>query len=126
MRRLTFDISGRRRAQPFDCPLDGRVSALDGLPPIVRFERYLAPALQSAARPSVFALARRTRRPDIQYSERFARLARAFGSGAAEAGVESEPLMSRRASGFAEAGEEPLASEDDRTTSLAEAGNAQV
>ena len=24
-RRLTFDISGRRRAQPFDCPLDGRV-----------------------------------------------------------------------------------------------------
>ena len=25
---LTFDISGRRRAQPFDCPLDGRVSAL--------------------------------------------------------------------------------------------------
>ena len=25
LRRLTFDISGRRRAQPFDCPLDGRV-----------------------------------------------------------------------------------------------------
>ena len=24
-RRLTFDISGGRRAQPFDCPLDGRV-----------------------------------------------------------------------------------------------------
>ena len=24
-RCLTFDISGRRRAQPFDCPLDGRV-----------------------------------------------------------------------------------------------------
>ena len=25
----TFDISGRRRAQPFDCPLDGRVSRHD-------------------------------------------------------------------------------------------------
>ena len=25
LRSLTFDISGRRRAQPFDCPLDGRV-----------------------------------------------------------------------------------------------------
>ena len=25
LRRLTFDISGRQRAQPFDCPLDGRV-----------------------------------------------------------------------------------------------------
>ena len=25
VRHLTFDISGRRRAQPFDCPLDGRV-----------------------------------------------------------------------------------------------------
>ncbi len=28
LRRLTFDISGRRRAQPFDCPLDGRVRRL--------------------------------------------------------------------------------------------------
>ena len=26
----TFDISGRRRAQPFDCPLDGRVCAQHG------------------------------------------------------------------------------------------------
>ena len=25
---LTFDMSGRRRAQPFGCPLDGRVRAL--------------------------------------------------------------------------------------------------
>ena len=30
LRRLTFDISGRRRAQPFDCPLDGMVRALFG------------------------------------------------------------------------------------------------
>ena len=27
---LTIDISGRQRAQPFDCPLDGRVRALFG------------------------------------------------------------------------------------------------
>ena len=27
---LTFDISGRRRAQPFDCPLDGRVGRQTG------------------------------------------------------------------------------------------------